>query len=93
VRTRSRATTHGDALEFGPRFRRYDSPKEIEGELVKDIEGAFRAACALQRDGYTYCATKAYIKVKFRLDDDAARKVLARVASGPVEKQRSPASA
>ena len=60
---------------------------------MKDIEGAFRAACALQRDGYTYCATKAYIKVKFRLDDDAARKVLARVSSGPVEKQRSPTSA
>jgi hypothetical protein len=89
----SEATTYGDALEFGTRFRRYDSPKEIEGELVKDIEGAFRAALALQRDGYTYCATKAYIKVRFRLDDDAARKVLARVSSGPVEKQRPPVSA
>jgi hypothetical protein len=60
---------------------------------MKDIEGAFRAACALQKDGYSYSATKAYIKVKFRLDDGAARKVLARVSSGPVEKQRPPVSA
>ncbi len=60
---------------------------------MKDIEGAFRAALTLQKDGYTYCATKAYIKVRFRLDDDAARKVLARVSSGPVEKQRPSVSA
>jgi hypothetical protein len=51
---------------------------------MKDIEGAFRAACALR---------KAYIKVKFRLDDGAARKVLARVSSAPVEKQRPAVSA
>jgi hypothetical protein len=60
---------------------------------MKDVDGAFRAACALRRDGYTYCATKAYIKVKFRLDDSAARKVLARVSASPVEKQRPPVSA
>jgi hypothetical protein len=44
---------------------------------MKDIEGAFRAACALQRDVDTYCAAKACIKVRFRLDEAAARKVLA----------------
>ncbi len=66
--------------------------KKIEGELMKDIEGAFRAACALHRDGYTYCATKEYIKRRFKLDDGSARKVLLRAASAPVEKQRSPAS-
>ena len=60
---------------------------------MKDIEAAFRAACALHRDGYTYCATKAYIKVRFRLDEQAARKILARVSSGAVEKQRPPVSA
>jgi hypothetical protein len=67
--------------------------KDIEGELMKDIEGAFRAACAMHRDGYTYCDTKEYIKRRFKLDDGAARKVLVRAASDPVEKQRSPASA
>jgi hypothetical protein len=60
---------------------------------MKDIEGAFRAACTLRRDGYTYSATKEYIKRRFQLDDRAARKVLDRAASGSAEKQRSPASA
>jgi hypothetical protein len=60
---------------------------------MKDIEGAFRAACAMHRDGYTYSDTKEYIKRRFSLDDGAARKVLVRVSSGPIEMQRTPASA
>jgi hypothetical protein len=60
---------------------------------MRDIEGAFRAACAMHRDGYSYGATKEYIKRHFKLDDGAARKVLVRAAAGPVERQRPPASA